>query len=92
MRIWYSSSKGAVWATDTCFERELAPMGGVTASGGTVLRTFRRTGRVRSAQSGTFKFCPNSRVAELARKCARNAQWMRPNWRLGAARAGVAAS
>ena len=67
-------------------------MDGVTAMEGTVLRTFRRTGTPLIAKRLNFKFCSNDRVAELARGCAGNAQWIRPNRRLGPARAGVAAN
>ena len=67
-------------------------MDGVTAMEGTVLRTFRRTGKLRSFPRGTVKFCSNDWVPELARGRVRNAQWIRPNWRLGTARAGVGAN
>ena len=67
------------------------PMDGVTAMEGTVLRTLRRTGQLRSFPRGTVRFCSNDRVAELARGCVRDAQWIRPNRRLGVACAGVAA-
>ena len=59
---------------------------------GTVLRTFQRTGKLRIAKRLNFKFCSNNRVPELAQGCAGNAQWMRPNRRLGAARAGFGAN
>ena len=41
---------------------------------------------------GAVKFCSNDWVPELARGCVRNAQWIRPNRRLGTARAGVGAN
>ena len=68
------------------------PMDGVTAMEGAVLRAFRRTGKLRIAKRWNFKFCSNDRVPELARGRVRNAQWIRPNWRLGTARAGVGAN
>ena len=67
-------------------------MDGVTALEGTVLRTLRRTGKLRIAQGGASKFRCRIRVPVLARGCVRNAQWIRPNWRLGTARAGVGAN
>ena len=66
-------------------------MDGVTAMEGTVLRTFRRTGKLRIAQGGASKFRCRIRVPVLARGYAGNARWMRPNRRLGAARAGFGA-
>ena len=64
-------------------------MDGVTATEGTDLRTFRRTAQLTSSPGGAVKFCSNDWVPELARGCVRNAQWIRPNRRLGTARAGL---
>ena len=54
-------------------------MEGEIATERTSLRTFPRIGQLRSAQREvSLKFCSNDRVPELARGCARNAQWITP--------------
>ena len=73
-------------------ERELALMDGATATKGKALRVFQRTGKLWIATRLNFKFCSDEQDPEVAGTRARNAQWIRPNRRLGAAPAGVAAN
>jgi len=67
-------------------------MDGATATEGKALRVFQRTGKLRIATRLNFKFCSDEQDPEVAGTRARNAQWIGPNRRLGAARAGVAAN